>query len=133
MDGTNSIGGTAAASPSQAAASPSLGKDDFLKLLVTQLQHQDPLNPVEDKEFIGQMAQFTSLEQLANVADSIGELRQSDQISQGIGLIGHQLTYENPDGTLVTGTASSVSFTNGVIAIDVDGEPVSPGAVREVR
>ncbi|HPT88047.1 MAG TPA: flagellar hook capping FlgD N-terminal domain-containing protein [Bacillota bacterium] len=44
-----------------------LGKDDFLRLLVTQMQNQDPLNPTEDTEFIAQMAQFTSLEQMQNL------------------------------------------------------------------
>lgn len=133
MDGINAIGGAPAASPAAAATNSALGKDDFLKLLVTQLQHQDPLNPMEDKEFIGQMAQFTSLEQLSNLAGSMDELRQADQISQGIGLIGHELTYETPDGALLSGTATSVSVADGVIQIEVNGETISPGAVRTVR
>ncbi len=133
MDAINAIGGARPTSSSSTLAESSLGKNDFLQLLVTQLQHQDPLNLMDDKEFIGQMAQFTSLEQLSNLAASMDQLRQADQISQGIGLIGHELTYESADGSLVTGTAASVSFADGQIQIEVGDTTISPGAVRSVR
>ncbi|QHW30064.1 flagellar hook capping protein [Paenibacillus rhizovicinus] len=58
-------------------ADTSMGKDDFLKILVTQLQNQDPMQPMEDKDFIAQMAQFTSVEQLTNMADQLAALRQN--------------------------------------------------------
>ncbi|MCS7205882.1 MAG: endoflagellar hook capping protein [Leptospiraceae bacterium] len=55
-----------------------LGKDDFLKLLITQLSHQDPTRPLSDQEFIAQMAQFSALEQMQNIAKSI-EVLNSNQ------------------------------------------------------
>ena len=59
-----------------------LGKDDFLKLLITQLTYQDPTSPVKDQQFIAQMAQFSSLEQMQNMADSMSRLadRQAHEL-----------------------------------------------------
>lgn len=80
-----------------------LGKDDFIKILITQLTHQDPSAPMQDKEFIAQMAQFSSLEQMTNMAQDFSklanvlsgteasaalgrsvEIAQGDQVVQGV-------------------------------------------------
>jgi flagellar basal-body rod modification protein FlgD len=72
-----------------------LGKEDFLNLLVTQLQYQDPLNPTDSTEFTAQLAQFSSLEQLNNVNDNL-ELLQNFQASssnsQAVSLLGKEIT-----------------------------------------
>src|SRR3954465_266316 len=66
-----------------------IGKDDFLKLLVGQLQHQDPMQPSDDNQFIGQMAQFSQLEQETNAAQSSDQLVRASTL----GLIGRTVTY----------------------------------------
>jgi len=71
-----------------------LGKNDFLNLLVTQLQHQDPLNPAESTEFTAQLAQFSSLEQLNNINDNLKnmELFQTSMTnSQAVSYIGKEI------------------------------------------
>src|SRR5699024_10649496 len=75
-----------------------LGKDEFIKILMTQLQHQDPLNPMEDKDFIAQMATFSSLEQMMNMAKSIDTLVNNQMVSPVIQyshMIGKEVTYES--------------------------------------
>ena len=66
--------------PRDTGSMQSLGRDDFLQLLVTKLQHQDPLKPMEDSDFIAQLAQFSSLEQMNNIADGIESSNQWDYL-----------------------------------------------------
>ncbi|MFN0154583.1 MAG: flagellar hook assembly protein FlgD [Gaiella sp.] len=114
---------------------PGLGKDDFLKLLSIQLRHQDPMNPVEDKEFIAQMAQFSSLEQVTNMADALERMSFAGQMSQSVGLIGKNVTWLRADESIGEGVVTSVSLgDDGTIELHV-GDPeeiVAPADVRSV-
>jgi flagellar basal-body rod modification protein FlgD len=116
-----------------AADSAMLGKDDFLKLLVSQLQHQDPMNPVDDKDFMGQMAQFTSVEQLTNMATSIDRMSTASQSTQSIALIGKTVTWKKEDGSSGEGVATSVSFNDGAISITVGTDQVAPNEIETVK
>jgi len=120
--------------PAGSASTPesSLGKDDFLRLLVAQLRYQDPLDPVADKEFMGQLAQFSALEQITNVAEGMERLTFSSQVAQSVGLIGRQVTYALPDGTIGSGTVSSVAVVDGGIRISVGNAEIAVDDVRSV-
>lgn len=111
-----------------------LSKDAFLRLLITQLQYQDPLQPMQDREFIAQMAQFSSLEQMQNLNASLDSLRLMQAASQAASLIGREVTLLSPSGTdTITGIVESVTFNLGVPQIVVDGVEYSLGLVMEVR
>ncbi len=87
-----------------------LGKDDFLKILVTQLKYQDPTKPMEDKEFIAQMAQFSSLEQMTNMSSQFTELSATLKSSQAMNLIGRKVEIAKGDA-IIKGSVEAV--TNG--------------------
>ena len=110
-----------------------LGKDDFLKLLVSQLQHQDPMNPVDDKDFMGQMAQFTSVEQLTNMASAIDRMSTASQSTQSIALIGKTVSWKKDDGSTGEGVATSVSFADSAIQITVGDAQIAPNEIVSVK
>lgn len=86
-----------------------LGKDDFLRILITQLQHQDPIAPVEDTEFIAQMAQFSSLEQINNLVTQFTTLSQTLSAGQSLQLLGREVEIAN-QGNAVRGVVESVTI-----------------------
>jgi flagellar basal-body rod modification protein FlgD len=130
---TTATGAGTPASPKPIAAGGNLGKDDFLRLLTTQLQHQDPMNPQDDMSFIGQMAQFSALEQTTNMAASLERYGTSQQVAQSVGLIGHEVDAEDSTGATFTGTVDSVNIAAGSIVINVGSTKLSPGQILEIR
>ncbi|MEH7107209.1 MULTISPECIES: flagellar hook assembly protein FlgD [Bacillaceae] len=110
-----------------------LGKDDFLKILTTQLAHQDPSNPLQDKDFIAQMATFSSLEQMTNLNKAF-ENFANRQITQYSVSIGKDVTYTPTGGTTpVTGTVTGVSYQDGSYYFLVGKDKVSVDDVTEIK
>lgn len=124
VDGVTSSSGNSGASMSNVAMQ-TLDKNAFLKLLVTQLRHQDPMNPMEDKEFISQLAQFSSLEQMQGLNTGFESLSKSSIASQAFALIGRTIDYADPayDAPL-TGRVDKVTFEYGSPILNIGTEKV---------
>lgn len=109
-----------------------LGKQDFLKILITQLQNQDPMKPMEDREFITQLAQFSSLETLTNLDKRFEALAQSQALGQAAGIIGKHVEAKLEDGTTVTGTVTEVRMVGGSPRFVINGKEVDPSLVTTI-
>lgn len=111
---------TGSGTPAMKEKKSGLDKDDFLKILVGQMQNQDPMNPNADTgDMVAQMSQFTMVEQISNLA-------KSSMVNQSMGMIGKTVTYSKPDGTTAEGVVEKVAIEgqnpkltiSGVVGID---------------
>lgn len=130
---TAASGTTSITSP-QTTSSPKQTMDSemFLQLLVTQLRTQDPSSPMNTNEMMAQTTQLASMEQLTTMTGLSEENFSLQMRIAAAGMIGKQVTYTADDGTVVTGTASAVSFAEQVPTVTVDGKSIKLDAISGV-
>lgn len=119
-------GGTATQSGS------SIDKTQFLTLLINELRNQDPTAPTDEKETLSQLAQFSSLEQMQNLNETLTSSSQFNQLSQGAALIGKTVSSGAGDSA-VSGIVSSVSVQNGKTLLDVGGTYIDSSTVTGIQ
>lgn len=113
--------------PAEAAKPGELGQNGFLKLMIAQLQSQNPMQPANNSEYINELATFTELEQMTNLANA-GEL------SGAVQLIGHTVTYRDGSGTEQTGTVESVQSSRSGTTVTVSHVPgVAESSILEIN
>ncbi len=124
----------------------SLGKDAFLNILITQLQNQDPTQPMDDKEFISQMAQFSSLEQMQNMTNAMQDLLKSQNETQLMSyttFIGKEVKWSevaaeadengNPVVNEGSGVINELKFKDGEpVFVLADGKEITPGNISSI-
>ncbi len=123
-----------------------LGKDEFLKLMMAQMQYQDPLSPMDNSQMIAQMAQFTSVEQLANISSQLTAMSQS--LGNSSGLIGKMVSWvgETKTGnydistgkaeviqTVESGVVDSIIVRGGTHYVKVGGKEIELSDIQQVE
>ncbi len=106
------------------ATQKTLGQDDFLKLFVTQMKYQNPLNPMDSTEFTAQLAQFSSLEQLTNISSQLKDLtvyQNSLNNTLTTSFIGRKVKFTGDGQTAAEGTVTGISFENNDTNLIIDG------------
>ena len=113
---------------SDESARNELGPDVFLKLLITELQYQDPLSPMDNAQFMTQLAQLSSLEATQNLqmsSQALGLMQSAAFVGKTVEIIGH-------DGEIIIGVVDEVQFENSAPVLVVEGERVGLESVLRV-
>ena len=131
----NMFGSPASGTQGTRDTTGSLGKDAFLKILVGQMQHQDPLAQNQDGgQMIAQMAQFSQLEQIQNMAASNEKIASSLSRTGALNLIGRNVTYTGDDKASIDGVVDKVDMKDGVATLTISGKSgIAATAVTQVR
>jgi len=137
-----SINGVTDASPVQQAQAQSsvqqatgmegLGEDAFLQLLLAQLKNQDPLKPMDNTEFISQMAQLNSLNELMALNKTMSSMITAQMVTQGSALIGKTVSANLDTGESVSGVVEAMQINNDKVTLTVNGQQVPMEAIRTV-
>jgi flagellar basal-body rod modification protein FlgD len=136
IDPTSSVSTPTTAATQHSNDAASLGKDDFLKLMVAQMANMDPMSQSSDpSQSMQQMTQFSILEQLTNLNTAQTTLATNEKQSQAIALLGKTVDYTAADGSAASGAVDKVDFdAQGAIQLTIDGVTgVSPSQIAGVR
>jgi flagellar basal-body rod modification protein FlgD len=111
--------------------SSSMGRDQFMNLLVTQMRNQNPLDPINDSEFIAQLAQFSTLEGIEKLNANFDDMVKLQQLTQGANLVGRVAIYDRPESSeMGRGVIQAVSLFNQKLNVVVGNELVPLEQVR---
>lgn len=107
--------------------SSNISIQDFLRILTTQLNNQDPLKPMDNAQFVAQLAQFTTLQEQQTTNDKLDSLLGVQAATQSVGLLGRTISISGQDGSTQSGLVSGVDFSSGQaqLSITVSGQTLT--------
>lgn len=128
VNGTD-IGGLVSGAASKRAM---MSREDFLQILIAEISQQNPLDPLDNEQFLSQMVNMQNLETMSSLSDGIGSFEKFLHLGAASGLIGKTIVGVGEDGSELTGLVEKVTLDNGDVNLVIDGGEVPISAVREV-
>lgn len=126
----DAIGSTVGSGSSSAQGRNTIDQEGFIRLFLSQLQFQDPLEPVDNREFLAQLAQFSNLEQSRQLSMNTESLLTMTSASQALSLLNRQVDVVQSQGFLLSGSVTAVQFTTSGPELTVD---TSAGVLTGIR
>jgi flagellar basal-body rod modification protein FlgD len=115
-----------------ASSNKALTQNDFLKLLTVQMQNQDPMQPMDDQAFMGQMAQFSTLQATTTMSTNMTSLLSSSNLTTASALVGKKVTVQNTAVGTVVGDVTGVDASSGTPQVTINGKPYSLSDITNV-
>ena len=130
----NNNNSTTAPVPAPASADPLRGVDlsSFMKMMITELQNQDPLNPMDNSQILSQISQIQQIQSSASLTSTLGSVSRGQSLSSASALIGRNIKALDSDGNDVTGKVDKVTITDNTPTLVVGTSEVSLDNIREV-
>lgn len=136
MSTTSNVNGSSSAAGASSSSSTSaltqISPNDFLKMLITQLQQQDPLNPTSSDQILQQISQIDNIEATTTLTSSLNSVATDQSFQTASGLIGKQVQGVDGSGNPVAGTVDSVSFSNGAATLNVGSQTMQLSGISSI-
>ncbi|MFC4312687.1 flagellar hook assembly protein FlgD [Steroidobacter flavus] len=126
--------GSLSSSSSDAPSAAQLSQDDFMRILLAQLQFQDPLKPMDNQEFVAQLAQFSGLEINRQQSEKVDQLLAMQSVDQSVGIIGKNIEVQTSSGSSTVGSVTAVSFRTGEprLTVNASGTTITDVKLSDV-
>ncbi|MGM0380900.1 MAG: flagellar hook assembly protein FlgD [bacterium] len=132
LSGVHGTGQNIESSPESRVSDGTEDSNKFMKLLLEQLKNQDPMNPMSNEKFVGQMAQLTTLEKMNSLASDVDKLAKSKQSDKFMNLLGSHVNATTADNAQVEGQVRSVKFTEAGAEINIGGQELSSEEITKI-
>lgn len=126
--------GSSTSATSEVPSAAQLSQEDFMRILLAQLQFQDPLKPMDNQEFVAQLAQFSALEINRQQSEKVDQLLSMQSVTQSVGIIGKKIEMQTTSGGSLAGTVTAVSFRTGEprLTVNVNGSSITDVRLADV-